>query len=126
MLISENPERMKFLKTLIMEKNEVTDLGTLEYFLIVAKKANGKATLSQKAHTEKIIHKFEKITQDESRMRHYYLWMQDKRENAMVTTFLLPYPEIIGSVQYLLQGTRPDLAFCVSFLSQFSSCAGPQ
>ena len=31
------------------------------------------------------------------------------------------YQQIIGSLMYLVIGTRPDLAFAISLLSQFSS-----
>jgi len=32
------------------------------------------------------------------------------------------YQSIIGSLMYLVTGTRPDLAYTISFLTQFSSC----
>lgn len=33
-----------------------------------------------------------------------------------------PYREIIGSLMYLSNGTRPDITFAVNFLSQFNTC----
>ena len=32
------------------------------------------------------------------------------------------YQSMIGSLMYLVTGTRPDLAYTISFLAQFSSC----
>lgn len=34
----------------------------------------------------------------------------------------LPYQKLIGSLMYLAVLTRPDIAFSVSFLSQFNNC----
>src|SRR5690606_34175614 len=33
------------------------------------------------------------------------------------------YQQIVGSLMYLLTATRPDLAFTITFLSQFNNCA---
>ena len=38
----------------------------------------------------------------------------------------LPYKELVGSLMYLAQGTRPDIAYAVSKLGQFSSNPGKE
>ena len=35
-----------------------------------------------------------------------------------------PYPQLIGSLMYLMVATRPDLAFCLSKLSKLNNCPG--
>lgn len=35
-----------------------------------------------------------------------------------------PYQQLIGALLYLVQGTRPDIAFSVTNLSRFNSCFG--
>ena len=35
---------------------------------------------------------------------------------------LTTYQSMIGSLMYLVTGTRPDLAYTISFVAQFSSC----
>ena len=32
------------------------------------------------------------------------------------------YQSMIGSLMYLVTGTRPDLAYTISFLAQYSAC----
>ena len=34
----------------------------------------------------------------------------------------LPYRELVGSLMYIMMGTRPDLCFAISYFSQFQSC----
>lgn len=36
----------------------------------------------------------------------------------------IPYQNVIGSLMYLLQMTRPDLAYTVSTMSRFNTCYG--
>lgn len=35
----------------------------------------------------------------------------------------LPYKELLGSLMYIMLGTRPDICFCVSYFGQFQDCA---
>lgn len=35
----------------------------------------------------------------------------------------LPYKELLGSLMYLMMGTRPDICFSISYFGQFQDCA---
>lgn len=37
----------------------------------------------------------------------------------------VPYAEAIGSLMYLMTGSRPDISFCISLLSRYMSNPGP-
>lgn len=43
-------------------------------------------------------------------------------EEMKLPQLKLPYRELIGTLTYLALGTRPDICFAVSYLSQFNSC----
>lgn len=34
----------------------------------------------------------------------------------------LPFRELVGALNYLTLGTRPDISFAVSYLGQFNNC----
>lgn len=43
-------------------------------------------------------------------------------EKAKECDHKFPYQELIGSLMYLSVLTRPDISYCVSYLSQFNNC----
>ncbi|KAL0439384.1 UNVERIFIED_CONTAM: Secreted RxLR effector protein [Sesamum latifolium] len=38
--------------------------------------------------------------------------------------FDIPYVSAVGSIQYVVQCTRPDVAFALSVMSRYQACAG--
>jgi hypothetical protein len=45
--------------------------------------------------------------------------------NAVKEMSTIPYQSAIGAVMYTMLGTRPDIAYAVTALSQFSNNPGP-
>jgi hypothetical protein len=123
-IIEETAEALK-------KKFEMTDLGTISYCLGLEVKThgNGSIKISQRKYLEDILQRFNmndckpvatpldpnchltkeinEITSDD----------EEKMKN-------IPYKEAIGSLMYLMIGTRPDIAAAVCKLSQFMQNPG--
>jgi hypothetical protein len=111
----------------LKDKFPVKALGPLEYCLgikITRSRTKGTLTLSQRKLVEDILEKYDmadckpiqtpmtvpfKLSSNDS--------PQTKMEEQLMKT--LPYRQILGSIRYLVSCTRPDLSFCVGFLSRF-------
>lgn len=115
----------------IAKKYEIKDLGEIRYVMGVKLNQEQLDTvhLTQKPYIESILRKYNmqeckpastplepgtKMSKKDSPTTH-----EEKTEMSHV-----PYRELIGSLMYLSQHTRPDIAFATSKLSQYNSNPG--
>jgi hypothetical protein len=124
---------LKWLKSRLEDEFEMSDLGGLHYCLGVEFErdhANRTITMSQSKYIEEVLKRFNmeeckpigtpldvnskllKLTKEE------FQGVQEEMQG-------IPYKTAVGSLMYAMVGTRPDLAFLVSMVSQFMSRAGP-
>jgi hypothetical protein len=124
---------LKWLKSRLEDEFEMSDLGELQYCLGVEFErdlANRTITMSQRKYIEEVLKRFNmeeckpigtpldvnskllKLTEEE------FQGIQEEMQG-------IPYKAAVGSLMYAMVGTRPDLAFPVSMVSQFMSRAGP-
>jgi hypothetical protein len=132
-LIAETSDGMEKLKKSVKSQSEVTELGELKFFLKIKARRDeeGNAYLSQKQYIEDVLQKYgmkdckpaatpldpcEKLVKTAGELT----------EQERVEMENVPYRQAIGSLQYLVQGTRPDIAFAVAKLGQYSSNPGPK
>jgi len=119
----DRPQREN-LKKLLKQEFEFSDLGPLTWLLgIQVEWQEDSATLSQRTYIDQLLVRFGMNTcnpislpLDPNKFK-YLLQAQDGDNLADVSQ----YQQIVGSLMYLVIGTRPDLAFTVSALSQFCS-----
>ena len=123
-ILADTIETMMNLKFALSNKFEMTDCGELHHFLgiqITRDRANRTISLSQSQLANQILSRF-CMTEckpvatplDPS----IQLKIADKDASPVDQTL---FQQIIGSLMYLMIGTRPDIAAAVSIISQFAS-----
>ena len=110
-------------------KFKMKDLGAANYILgikITRDRKRKLLSISQKLYIENILARFNMLNADPvgSPMDPHVKLSKgvdsiSNMENEELR--LIPYQSAIGAVMYLMLGTRPDLAFTVTFLSQFNN-----
>ena len=121
-LLGENNSLMeKTVKTLKSEF-KVKDMGLLSWLLgIQIEHSNSSLTLSQSAYIDRILSKFsmQNCNPVSTPIDQNNRLMAVKKGETRVDPRL--YQQIIGSIMYLVSGTRPDLAYTITHLSQYNS-----
>jgi hypothetical protein len=132
-ILARNVSILKWLKSRLEDEFEMSDLGDLHYCLGVEferDRANCTITMSQSKYIEEVLKRF---NMEECKPIGILLDMNSKLFKLIEEEFQgiqeemqgIPYKAAVGSLMYAMVGTRPDLAFPVSMVSQFMSRAGP-
>ena len=122
-ICTRNLKTMRKIKKALAERYRMEDMGELAYLLgIIIKRDRPRRliTLSQSKYVDDILHRFKLddaaplfIPLDPNNPLHF----NPLEPVADKTT----YQSMVGSLMYLMLATRPDLAYPVSKLSQYSS-----
>jgi hypothetical protein len=129
LLFSPNKVAIQSLKTKLSAKYRMSDLGPVQQFLgIQIERDRQKRTLRihQKPYIEAILKRFQMdncngvATPMETNLQ------LDPATDDASPIERIDYQRAIGSIMYAMLGTRPDLAFAVSSLSQYCINPGPQ
>lgn len=132
LLIFSNDEVEKQkLKSGLMKHLKMKDLGEAHYCLgmkISRDRDQGCITVDQKQHIENLLKRFHMEdcigVQTPLDVGQNLFDVELQRKNDGIK-FDVPYQEAVGSLMYLAQGTRPDIAFRVGLLSRFNNNHGP-
>jgi len=123
LVASKNMSIVEALKKHLLKQFEIRDLGDASQCLDLEFGRSGENITLCQRYIKNILDRFNmseckpvstpmeveaKLTKSESREE------EDVKR--------LPYRELIGSLMYLAVGTRPDIMFAVSYLSQFNDC----
>ncbi|KAJ3503727.1 hypothetical protein NLJ89_g8305 [Agrocybe chaxingu] len=126
-ITGSNQKLLDKYKTCINDRYAMTDLGPISWLLGIQAKRDRERrtiTLSQQSYIESILARFNftdlkplSIPMDPNIQFSKSQCPTDPLEVARMRN--IPYREAIGSLMYAAIGTRPDIAFAVSTLSQF-------
>ena len=125
-IIAAKPCTLKSVKTTLERRFKMKDLGKISYFLgIEFEIESGKLTMCQSRYISKVLDRFgmhdckPRSTPCEMNPSHK---MTDDSE-PLDESNLKRYRQMVGSLIYIMTSTRPDIAYTVTKLSQFMSCA---
>jgi hypothetical protein len=113
---------MKHVKKALKSEFDVTDLGNLYWLLGIQIKFENKGIeLSQSVYIDPILLRFGMTDCNPTVLPiDCNTTLKCSMPNEVVKDIQV-YQSMIGSIMYLVTGTRPNLTFAISCLSQFSS-----
>lgn len=118
-IASKNEELFQKLRNKLMKSFEMRDLGKLNHCLgIKFEQKDGKLIANQSKYIDDVLKKFYMTD-----CKPIGTPMDPKvklNEPTLNETVNKPYQSLIGSLMFLAVGTRPDIAYSVSYLSQFN------
>ncbi len=125
LIIGEREREMKEIKNILKEKFEIKDLGKANFILGIEIKIDREKEiikLSQKDYINNLLIKYGMTeTKNKTTPLSTNAYLTEVEESDEQFKDIILYQSIIGSLMYLMLGTRPDLAFSVSLLSQYAS-----
>jgi hypothetical protein len=106
-------------KTFLSSQFEMKDMGEVDVILgIKVTKTDKGFTLSQSHYVEKVLRKFNSF--DDMPAKTPYDSSVPLKKNTGNSVSQLEYAKIIGSLMFLMNCTRPDIAYAVSRLSRYT------
>jgi hypothetical protein len=132
LLLSNSSAKLSMLKQDLAKKFEMKDMGEAHFILgieIDRDRSTRTLCLSQKSYVKKVL---ERYGMNDSKPIATPLDTGVKLSKADCPTTAeqgaemknIPYQSAVGAIMYAMLGTRPDIAFAVTQLSQFSSNPG--
>ncbi|KAL0286941.1 UNVERIFIED_CONTAM: Retrovirus-related Pol polyprotein from transposon TNT 1-94 [Sesamum angustifolium] len=108
-------------KSFLKNKFEMKDMGATDVILgLKLTRSTDGIVISQSHYVDKIIEKFGSQNSRIAKTPYHSSVALFKNETG-VSVAQLRYSQIIGSLQYLANGTRPDISFSVSKLARYTS-----
>jgi len=126
LIASKSDDSLAWLKETLMGKYEMTDMGPVSLMLGIEIETTENGTrMHQSGFIQEILAEtdMDKCNPTKAPMEH---GLQLRKAGPSETPLNQDkYRRVLGQLQYLVSGTRPDLAFCVSYLSRFCQCPLP-
>ena len=123
LILGSNNYIITTTKKILFSKFNMKDLGVVDVIIgIKISKTSGGLILSQSHYIEKLLDKFDKYESNITRTLVDINLHLSKNIGQSISQF--EYSCIIGSLLYVMNCTRPDIAYSVSKLSRYTSNPG--
>lgn len=126
LIVGKDKQEISAVKEALHGRFQMTDLGPCSYYLGIRIRRNRSAKtiyLDQQGYVQKILQQFDMIKCAESPTPMAEARLQKPAEDHVCDPKKRrEYQSAVGSLMYLMLGTRPDIAYAVSVLSRYSSC----
>lgn len=123
LIIGSNKDIIQQTKNMLSGHFDMKDLGLADVILgIKITRTSEGITLSQEHYAEKILDRFQNYSNGSAKTPEDPLLHLTKNVGEPVSQ--LEYARVIGSLMYLTNCTRPDLAHAVNVLSRYTSNPG--
>lgn len=132
LIFTNNINEKNRLKTELSKQFKMKDLGEAHSCVglrITRDRNNGKIYLDQQQYTEEILTRFnmfdcKPVATPADPNQKLTKAMSPKDEAELQDMSQIPYQEAVGSILYLSQGTRPDIAYAVNTVSKYNNNPG--
>ena len=119
LVISAKRDEAERVKEMLMREFKMRDLGDLSWILGVKVERNEeKIELSQSAYINTILEKFGMKDSKPTSTPFPYKWENEPNEDDKIFENINLYQQIVGSLIYLSNKTRPDIAYSVGILAR--------
>lgn len=122
LLISKNKPTMERLKEQIANGFKSKDMGEAHYILglnITRDRAKSKLWINQEANANNVIQKFNMENANPSETPTASGAKLAKSQQPTADIGEKPFRQAVGSIMYLMIGSRPDLAYAIQDVSQY-------
>ncbi|KAL0445875.1 UNVERIFIED_CONTAM: Copia protein [Sesamum latifolium] len=132
LLIGNDVKMLGDIKAWLSTQFSMKDMGEASYILgikIYRDRSRKMLGLTQSSYFEKVLKRFK--MEDSKRgvlpMRHGIKLSKKqypKTDEELKKMSNIPYASAVGSIQYVVQCTRPNVAYALSVMSSYQACAG--
>jgi Reverse transcriptase (RNA-dependent DNA polymerase) len=132
LIFTNSLDALVAIKAELTERFEMTDLGEAQYVLgiqIERDRANRTLSIGQREYIRRIVDHY-RLSDSKPSATPLEISTKLSKTDSPTTTGEqedmknVPYLSAIGEIMYAMLGTRPDIAYAVTILSQFSSNPG--
>ena len=125
-LIGPDKQYIETIKEELASHYRIKDLGPSSNYLgleITRNRENGTLTISQKKYIGSVLaaHRMTDCSSVSTPMEAGMVLGKAGAEHESMQEFKTNYQSMLGSIMYIMLQTRPDIAYAISKLSQFSS-----